>query len=180
MRLIQSFSCLRNPQIKMAQALVPLLGAWLQFLCTHPLLVGCGSGVGPGYDRTLPVSHRDRCLLTRKQILPAHWSHKLSHLNHSTEGAAGVAPSTWWCLCSWGVPVLGRVRKHQQGTAAVCGVFQICQGGLCRGQWMFQVPGQCTLHATVPWGWQAGLRRLKSIVICRRPGGCQKQVRSVW
>lgn len=166
---------LRSPQIKMAQALASLSGCLASVSMYTP---AAGGDVAVEWVQALTgplqVSHWDRCLLNRKQIPLVHWGHELSHLHHSIEGATGVAPTTWWCFCSWGAPTLGRIRGHQQGTATVCGVFQICQGGLCRGQWMIQVPGQCTFNTTFPWGWQAGLHGFKGIVICGRAEGCQK------
>lgn len=130
-----------RPQVKMAQAPASLSGCLASVSIHTP---------AAGRHVAFQVSHWDRCLLNRKQILQVHCSHGLSHLNHSIEGATGEAPTPWWCFCSWGAPTLGRLRRHQQGTATVCRVFQICQGALCRGQRLIQVPGQCTVNATIP------------------------------
>lgn len=148
-------------------AVAPRREAAVVSLYTHTGWGHAAMEQGPGCTRAPSRVPWGLVSSRQQEVLPAHRSRELGRLHHSIQGAAAGAHTSGRCLCSCGAPALGRVRGHEQGTAAVCRVFQVCQGGPRRGQRPFQALRQCTFTATIPWGWWGSLCGIKGIVICR-------------
>lgn len=108
--------CLKPPKT-LGQVLAPWGLAW----CLCARRQGCGCAAGSRLTQGPLKSPKGiSVFLNGKQVLPCPFGPRARRpLHHGIEGTSAVAAAPRQRLCGQGTATLGRVRGHEEDTAAV-------------------------------------------------------------